>query len=160
MPLVMFLDACEHCARICNILRHCQNMSLLSTCQSMAVSYEFVELNHWQGRVLSQPSGNVLLLGVQILDVTSACEYYSAFQCCLHAIDKLQFSYYCSACYYSRRAWLPEFDPSHPAPRWNHHASHPAQQMLLMYWYVFSSNKVGGSGRQSLTRLSTHMNVP
>ncbi|CAE6938378.1 DNAH1 [Symbiodinium sp. CCMP2592] len=32
MPLVMFLDACEHCARIC--------------------------------RVLSQPSGNVLLLGV------------------------------------------------------------------------------------------------
>lgn len=44
MPLVMFLDACEHCARICLELKS-RNL-------------------HNSGRVLSQPSGNVLLLGV------------------------------------------------------------------------------------------------
>ncbi len=172
MPLVMFLDACEHCARICNILRHIQNMSLSSTCQSMALSklHKFVELNHWQGRVLSQPSGNVLLLGVRILDVMSPCEFYlQLFKAAFMHLTNCICLYYCFAffmvftivgalgCWNLMSKFCNHHHPTHPAPRWNHHASHLSNKScyLALYWAAIRSVEVDVRAWQDCPRTWT-----
>ena len=157
MPLVMFLDACEHCARICNILRHCQNMSLFSTCQSMALSYEFVELNHWIDKVVSWASqvatsfysvsrswmSRQLVIFTQLFNAASM----QLTNCNFHFTALLVVIVGGLGCRNLILVILLLVEII-------------MHLILLNKSCVFSSNKVGGSGRQSLTRLSTHMNVP
>ena len=156
-----------HCLQRVKAWR-CQSFTNLSNWIVHGDSLNVIE--HWQGRVLSQPSGNVLLLGARILDVMSPCDsFFTAFQSCLHALDKLHFFKLLLAffmlftivgalgCWNLMSTFCNHHHPTNPAPGWNHHASHLSNKSC---YCALSSNKVGGSGRQSLTRLSTHMNVP
>lgn len=166
MPLVMFLDACEHCARVCpepRVIRKGCKICIYCFCQDcptrhaytlacMAAMFAYTEVVCWVS-----PVATSFCLGPmpktkaeanlekyrwsQLGRVAGVVTLIDLFQGCYKLLVVFCWIWFVSCWYFAFRV----------------HRSSSSESLLIL---KSEASKVGGSGRQSLTRLSTHMNEP